>query len=79
TLVPQLTTDPFLVSLVNTSFSPFAVIHSWGDSATRPLARLVGRPALSLLLAGTSLPRRRLAPAIPPQRTISPVQLRFQG
>ncbi|MDP2883011.1 MAG: hypothetical protein Q8N89_15700 [Azonexus sp.] len=50
-----------------------------GDSATRPLARLVGRPALSLLLAGMSLLRRRCAPAIPPRRTICHVQLRFQG
>ncbi|MDP2881889.1 MAG: hypothetical protein Q8N89_09935 [Azonexus sp.] len=66
-----------------------------GDSATRPLARLVGRPALwlrrnspicfivigsfSLLLADMSLLRRRFAPAIPPGRTICHVQLRFQG
>ncbi|MDP2882412.1 MAG: hypothetical protein Q8N89_12605, partial [Azonexus sp.] len=69
--------------------------HPLADSATWPLARLVGRPALwlrrnspicfivigsfSLLLAGMSLLRRRLAPAIPPRRTISRVQLRFQG
>ncbi|MDP2881974.1 MAG: hypothetical protein Q8N89_10365 [Azonexus sp.] len=57
----------------------FDAIHPLGDRATRLLARLVGRPALSLLLAGMSLLRRRLAPAIPPRRTICHVQLRFQG
>lgn len=64
---------------MNTSFWTFKVIHPWGDSATRPLARLVGRLALSLLLAGMSLQRRRFAPAIPPKRTNSHAQLRFQG
>jgi hypothetical protein len=64
---------------MNTGFRAFESIHPWGDSATWPLARLVGRPALSLLLAGMSLPRRRFAPAIPPKRAISHVQLRFQG
>ncbi len=54
-------------------------IHPAAESATRPLARLVGRPALSLLLAGMSLPRRRFAPDIPPKRTNSLVQRRFQG
>ncbi|MDP2880847.1 MAG: hypothetical protein Q8N89_04605, partial [Azonexus sp.] len=70
----------------------FDAIHPLGDSATQPLARLVGRPALSLRLAGMSLPRPqgipipaaqgpycRFAPAIPPRRTISSVQPRFQG
>jgi len=60
-------------------FCAFELIHPNGENATRPLARLVGRPALSLLLAGMSLPRRRFAPAIPPKRTNSRVQLRFQG
>jgi len=55
------------------------MIHPLGGSATPPLARLVGRPALSLLLAGMSLLHRRFAPAIPPKRAISRVQLRFQG
>jgi len=64
---------------MNTSFGAFKAIHPWGGCATRPLARLVGRPALSLLLAGMSLPRRRFALAIPPKRTNSRVQLRFQG
>jgi len=64
---------------MDTDFCVSEVIHSKGESATRPLARLVGRPALSLLLAGMSLPRRRFAPAIPPKRTNSLVQLRFQG
>jgi hypothetical protein len=53
--------------------------HPLGNSTTQPLAHLVGRPALTLLLAGMSLPRRRFAPAIPPRRTSSGVQLRFQG
>jgi hypothetical protein len=57
----------------------FEMPHPWGNRATQLPARLVGRPALSLLLAGTSLLRRRFAPAIPPWRTISRVQLKFQG
>ncbi|MDP2882696.1 MAG: hypothetical protein Q8N89_14090 [Azonexus sp.] len=57
----------------------FESVHPWGDCATRLLAHPVGRPALSLLLAGMSLPRRRFVPTIPPRRTISRVQLRYQG
>jgi hypothetical protein len=64
---------------MTTGLGAFAAIHPLGDSATRPLARLVVRPALALLLAGMSLLRRRFAPAIPPRRTINHVQLRFQG
>ncbi|MDP2882736.1 MAG: hypothetical protein Q8N89_14310 [Azonexus sp.] len=45
-----------------------AFIHPLGDSATRLLARLLGRPTWSLLLAGMSLLRRRFAPVIPPRR-----------
>ena len=78
-MIPQLTADPFPVSLVNTSFSPFDAIYPSGDNATHPLARLVGRPALSRLLAGMSLPRRCFAQAIPPKRTNGRVQLRKQG
>ncbi|HJV93712.1 MAG TPA: hypothetical protein VJ572_09540, partial [Azonexus sp.] len=73
------TAYPYLASHVNTDSRAFETTHPWGDSATWPLARLVGRPALSLLLAGMSLLRRRFAPAIPPRHTISHVQLRFQG
>jgi hypothetical protein len=43
-----------------------------GESATRSLVRPVGRLALSLLIAGMSLLRRRFAPAIPPKRTFGP-------
>jgi hypothetical protein len=64
---------------MNTGLGVCEEIHPLGDSATRPLARLVGRPALALRLAGMSLPRRRFAPAIPPKRTIGRVQLRIQG
>ncbi|MDP2883245.1 MAG: hypothetical protein Q8N89_16900 [Azonexus sp.] len=42
---------------MNTDLCAFEAIHPLGDSATGPLARLVGRPALSLLLAGMSLLR----------------------
>ncbi|MDP2880917.1 MAG: hypothetical protein Q8N89_04985, partial [Azonexus sp.] len=76
---PQLTAHPALASHLNTGLCAFEAIAPLGDSAPWPLARLVGRPALSLLLAGMSLLRRRFAPAIPPRRTISHVQLRFQG
>jgi len=41
---------------MNTRHCAFAAIHPLGDSATQLLARMVGRPALSLLLAGMSLP-----------------------
>ncbi|MDP2880293.1 MAG: hypothetical protein Q8N89_01785, partial [Azonexus sp.] len=75
----QLTAYPALASRLNTGLCAFEAIHPLGDSATWPLARLVGRPALSLLLAGMSLLRRRLAPAIPPRHTICHVQPRFQG
>jgi hypothetical protein len=68
-----------LFSRMNSGFCAFDALHPWSDSATQPLARQVGRPVLSLLLAGMSLPRRRFAPAIPPKRTISRVQLRFPG
>jgi hypothetical protein len=64
---------------MGTDFCAFESIHPLGGSATRPLARLAGRPALSLLLAGMSLQRRRFAPAIPSKRAISRVQLTFQG
>ncbi|MDP2881767.1 MAG: hypothetical protein Q8N89_09320 [Azonexus sp.] len=76
---PQLAAYPCLVCRMNTGLCVFDAIHPLGDRATRLLARLVGRPAWSLLLAGMSLLRRRFAPAIPPRRTISRVQLRFQG
>ncbi|MDP2881690.1 MAG: hypothetical protein Q8N89_08935 [Azonexus sp.] len=76
---PQLTAYPALASRLNTGLCAFEAIHPWADRATRPLARLVGPPALSLLLAGMRLLRRRLAPAIPPGRTICRVQRRFQG
>ncbi|MDP2881142.1 MAG: hypothetical protein Q8N89_06125 [Azonexus sp.] len=89
---PQLTAHPCLVCRVNTGSPAFDAIHPLADSATRRLARLLGPPAWSLLLAGMSLLRpqwipipaaqgayRRLAPAIPPRRTICRVQLRFQG
>ncbi|MDP2880616.1 MAG: hypothetical protein Q8N89_03430, partial [Azonexus sp.] len=57
---PQLTAYPALASRLNTGLCAFEAIHPLtGDSATRRLARLVGRPAWSLLLAGMSLLRRR--------------------
>ncbi len=64
---------------MNFDLGAFAGIHLKGENASRLLARLVGRPALSVVLAGMSLPRPRFALDIPPKRTISPAQLRFQG
>jgi hypothetical protein len=60
---------------------PIAVYrhHYSGEVATHPLARPDGRLALSLLLAGMSLPRRRFAPASLPNAPIGRVQLRFLG
>ncbi|MDP2882867.1 MAG: hypothetical protein Q8N89_14965, partial [Azonexus sp.] len=49
TLKPQLTAYPALASRLNTGLCAFEAIHPLADSATWPLARLVGRPALSLL------------------------------
>jgi hypothetical protein len=40
--------------------------HRFSESATHPLARPDGRLALSLVLAGMSLPRRRFAPSTHP-------------
>ncbi|MDP2880055.1 MAG: hypothetical protein Q8N89_00550 [Azonexus sp.] len=76
---PQLTAYPALASRMNTGLCVFDAIDPLADCATRPLARLVGRPAWSLLLAGLSLLRPCFASVIPPRRTISRVQLRFQG
>ena len=64
---------------MNTDYRAFANRHPEGESATRLLARLGRRLALSLRLAGMSLPRCRFVPAIPPKRTNSRVQPRFQG
>jgi hypothetical protein len=38
------------------------ILHRNGDNATHPLARPDGRLAVSLLLAGMSLRRRRFVP-----------------
>jgi hypothetical protein len=46
---------------MNIELSRFFDLHQSGESAKRPLARPDGRLALSLLLAGMSLPRRRFA------------------
>jgi len=77
---------------MNADLSAFDTIDPMGVSATWLLAHLGGRPALSLLLAGMSLPRpqgipipaaqgpyRRFALVIPPKRTNSRVQPRYQG
>jgi hypothetical protein len=75
-LETPLTPYPSMASRMSTGLCAFETAHLLGDSA-RPLARLDGRPALSLLLAGVSLPRpryrpccagpyRRFAPPIPP-------------
>ena len=51
---------------MNTDYRAFANLHLEGESATRPLARLGRRLALSLRLAGMSLPRcREKAPGRP--------------
>jgi hypothetical protein len=48
---------------MNTSLSDFDPVHLLGEDATHPLARPCARLALSFLLAGMSLPRRRFAPS----------------
>jgi hypothetical protein len=64
---------------MNIESADFKISHSIGESATHPSARLGGCLALSLLLVGASLPRRRFAPGLPPKRTDGRVQLRFLG
>jgi len=64
---------------MNINLSASEVIYPVGESASRLLARLAGRPALSLVLAGMSLQRPRFALDIPPKRTDSRAQPRFQG
>jgi hypothetical protein len=51
---------------MTTELFSFDEPHLFGESATRPMARPDVRLALSLFLAGMSLPRRRFAPAIRP-------------
>jgi len=51
---------------MNIELSRFFDLHQSGESAKRPLARPDDRLALSLLLAGMSLPRRRFAPTSRP-------------
>lgn len=46
---------------MNTDFSAFDWIHRQGESATHPLARLVVRLPLSLIVAGPGLPPPRFA------------------
>ena len=46
---------------MNIDFLAFASLHHLGESATRPLIRLVVRLPLSLLVAGPGLPPRRFA------------------
>jgi hypothetical protein len=48
-----------------------------GESATHPLVRSDGRLALSLLLAGIGLLRRRFAPAIRPNAPSGAFNYRF--
>ncbi|MDP2882383.1 MAG: hypothetical protein Q8N89_12460 [Azonexus sp.] len=51
---------------MNIDFSAIEYARRSGESATRPLARPCWRLALSLLLAGMGLPRRRFAPSARP-------------
>jgi hypothetical protein len=52
-----LTACHHLESLMNTQFFSIGYAHPNGETATHPLAHPGERLALSLLLAGTSLPR----------------------
>jgi hypothetical protein len=51
---------------MNISFSAFDHTHLQGESATYPLARLVVRLPLSLVVAGPGLPPPRFAAATHP-------------
>ena len=53
--------------------------HPMGGRATPPLARPVGRLAMSLRLAGIKPAALSLRASHPPKRTIGGVQLRFLG
>jgi hypothetical protein len=56
---------------MNTEFADFEAGHPIAESATRPPARPGRRLALSLLLAGMGLPRRRFAPNTRPSTPAS--------
>ncbi|MFC3110008.1 hypothetical protein ACFOFO_18920 [Undibacterium arcticum] len=62
---------------MNTTIPPFGTSHQMGESATHPLVRSDGRLALSLLLAGIGLLRRRFAPAIRPNAPSGAFNYRF--
>ena len=63
---------------MNTDSCPSAKHHLIGESATHPLPRPVGRLALSLRLAGISLPRCRFAPATRPNAPAGASNCGFQ-
>ncbi|MDR0775566.1 MAG: hypothetical protein LBE81_02885 [Azonexus sp.] len=50
---------------MNIHFSDFNKHHQMGEHATHPIRQPSGALAALLLLAGTSLPRRRALPARP--------------
>jgi hypothetical protein len=50
---------------MNIDFSDFDDLHHFGERATHPSRPPSGALAALLLLAGTSLPRRRALPARP--------------
>ena len=54
-------------------------LHQLGESATHPIARFVGRPALLLLLAGDGPAASSRLARKPTNRTLGRVQLRFLG
>jgi len=62
---------------MSTRFRAFANAHLEGERATRPLARLDVRLALSLRLAGMSLPRCRFAPDTHPGAPAGASNYRF--
>ena len=64
---------------MNFEFANFDKDPPISESATRPPVCPDRHLALSLLLAGMSLLRRRFAPVIPPARTNGHVQLRYPG
>ncbi len=57
--------------------SAFDHAHRVGESATHPLARPDKRLAVSLLLAGISLPRRRFVPGTRPNAPSGASNRRF--
>ena len=75
----QLTACHLGAHRVDSVLALFSQPHLWGDSAMHLPAPLLMRHAVLLLLAGTSLPRRRALPGAPTAALAHASNCRFSG